>query len=290
MSEFTLQSYYNHAVQTMCEVYTNDEANAIVNWVFEDLFTIRKPQISFLNRELTLSETDQLNQIVNRLKSYEPIQYVLGYTYFLGHRIRVNKSVLIPRSETEELTTLVIKHIQSNPDTLYNVLDIGTGSGCIPIAIQKACKNARVFAIDISQEAINTANENALHLRADIQFRCADFLNEPEVFKDISFDLLVSNPPYISQKEQNSMEQNVVKFEPHQALFVPDDDALIFYRHIAEFAQRNLAPNGQLFLEINQQLGKETVSLLLELGLKHVELIKDINNNDRFIMARNALM
>lgn len=290
MSEFTLQSYYNHAVQTLCEIYPSSEAHAIINWVYEDLFTIRKPQIAFLNRELTLSETDQLNQILNRLKSYEPIQYVLGYTYFLGHRIRVNNNVLIPRSETEELTELVIKHIQSNPETVYNVLDIGTGSGCIPIAIQKACKNARVFAIDISQEAINTANENALHARADIQFRCANFLKEPKVFGDMSFDFIVSNPPYISQKEQNTMEQNVVQFEPHLALFVPDNDALIFYRHIAEFAQTNMAPNGQLFFEINQQLGKETVSLLHDSGIKHVELIKDINNNDRFIVARNALI
>jgi len=248
--------------------------------------------------------------ILSDLKKQKPIQYILGETEFYGLPFLVNENTLIPRPETEELVELIIKQNSKSeipPEPKVNgaklnsklkILDIGTGSGCIAISLVKNISNVEVYAIDISEEALETAKKNAQINQVEIHFIQADILkinnleqlptsnpkletHNPKL--ETQFDIIVSNPPYVRNLEKQEINPNVLEYEPHLALFVEDDDALLFYRKIAQLALKSLSPNGRLYFEINQYLGKETVELIESFGFKNVVLHKDIYGNDRMI-------
>ena len=241
-----------------------------------------------LHPDLVFSEAEIVvwNSILEQLKLEIPVQYLLGKTSFYGLDFEVNENVLIPRPETEELVEWILSNnliIQkSNPETSgLKILDIGTGSGCIAISLAKNIPNATVFAIDVSEKALATAKKNAEHNAVEVTFINQNILETEDLRQQ--FDIIVSNPPYVRNLEKEEIKKNVLDNEPHLALFVEDNDALIFYKKIAELAQKNLSENGQLYFEINQYLGKETVDLIEKMNFKNIELRKDIYGNDRMI-------
>jgi release factor glutamine methyltransferase len=237
-----------------------------------------------LNIDLLFSkeEIQIWNVILDKLKLEIPIQYILGTTHFYGLEFKVNENVLIPRPETEELVEWIISSAVNMPNFKnVKILDIGTGSGCIAISLAKNIPNAEVFAIDISDKALATAKENADLNKVNVAFTQRNILETKDL--EQQFDIIVSNPPYVRNLEKAEIKPNVLANEPHLALFVEDNDALIFYRKIAELATKNLSPEGKLFFEINQYLGKETVELLEKMHFKNSELRKDIYGNDRMI-------
>ncbi len=230
-------------------------------------------------------------EIIQQLKEEKPIQYIVGESWFFGLRFEVNENTLIPRPETEELVAWILNSPIIHHPTSITILDIGTGTGCIPISLKTNLPQAKVLAIDVSEKAVQVAKRNAKLNEVEINFIQANILEVEDLSKlstsnfqlSTNFDIIVSNPPYVRHLEKTEIKKNVVDYEPHLALFVDDSDALLFYRKIAQLALLNLAPNGFLFFEINQYLGKETVELLGDLGFKNIELRKDIYGNDRMI-------
>jgi release factor glutamine methyltransferase len=238
-----------------------------------------RSDLNFTDAEILVWKT-----LVEQLKVEIPIQYLLGKTSFFGLDFEVNSSVLIPRPETEELVEWILECQKSKIETgKLRILDIGTGSGCIAISLAKNIFNAQVVAIDVSEKALATAANNAETNKVDVTFITQNILHTDDLGQQ--FDIIVSNPPYVRNLEKQEIKKNVLDNEPHLALFVEDSDALIFYRKIAELAQKNLVSNGQLFFEINQYLGNETLTLLAEMGFKNIELRKDIYGNDRMLRA-----
>lgn len=235
------------------------------------------------NFELSDAEVEKWNTILADLQQEKPIQYITGEAWFYGLRFEVNENTLIPRPETEELVEFVLKETSNFqlPTSNLNILDIGTGSGCIPISLKANLPQANVSAIDVSQQALEVAKRNAESNKVEINFIQANILEVEDLNQH--FDIIVSNPPYVRNLEKEEIKKNVLDYEPHLALFVEDTDALLFYRKIAQLALKNLSPNGLLFFEINQYLGKETVELLENLGFKNIELKKDMYGNDRMI-------
>ena len=217
----------------------------------------------------------------NNLIKFKPLQYIVGDTEFYGLEIRVNKNVLIPRPETEELVAWILKDIETKKN--INILDIGTGSGCIAIALKKNLPEASVTAIDVSEGALKIAKSNAKLNNVEINFRQADILGIKEL--EDKYDLIVSNPPYVRELEKEEMKSNVLDYEPHLALFVKDQDPLVFYVKITDLAKNALKEKGRLYFEINQYLGRETSLMITEKGLNEVILKKDIYGNDRMIKA-----
>ena len=234
--------------------------------------------------EFTEAEISQWNLVLEQLKIEIPIQYILGKTHFYGLEFQVNPKVLIPRPETEELVDWIIKTNSNGNLSPIKIIDIGTGSGCIAISLAKNLPNASVFALDVSKKALEIAQINALQNETKITFIENNIL-ETTNFEQ-QFDVIVSNPPYVRNLEKAEIKKNVFENEPHLALFVADDNALLFYRKIAQIAMKNLQPSGQLFFEINQYLGKETLDLLADLGFQNIELRQDIYGNDRMISCR----
>ncbi len=266
-------------------VYDEREAGNISDWVLEHI-TGKKRIDRLLNKHLALHESQQaqLQKITQQLLSHRPVQYVLGEAWFAGMKFYVNESVLIPRPETEELVDWVLESIQHSKFKIQNLGEVGSGSGCIPIALKKKLWDVSVCSLEVSIDALSVATKNAATLEVEIDFRNIDFLNEA-LWNDLPvFDCIVSNPPYIKQSENKLMARNVLDFEPAIALFVPDEDALLFYRKIALFAKSHLAENGMIFLEINEALGKEVVALYESFGYV-VELRKDLQGKDRMVKA-----
>lgn len=280
------------------ELQTIQEDSEIESFFFiltEFLHNLKRIDVS-LNSGFEVSESD-LNKwetIISELKTEKPIQYITGEAWFYGLRFEVNENTLIPRTETEELVEWIINSQKSKDQNLIiqksnnlTILDIGTGSGCIPIALKKEIPNAQVSAIDISEKALEMARKNALVNQVEVNFIHQDILTSQHLNLSTSqhllFDVIVSNPPYVRNLEKQEIKRNVLDYEPHLALFVADSDALLFYRKIAQLALKSLAPNGKLFFEINQYLGKETVELVEQLGFKNIELRKDFMGNDRMI-------
>ncbi|MBA4056020.1 MAG: peptide chain release factor N(5)-glutamine methyltransferase, partial [Marivirga sp.] len=218
---------------------------------------------------------------VDRLNANEPIQYVLGETIFYGRKFLVNPFVLIPRPETEELVRLILSHLQQNRQKKPGILDIGTGSGCIPVTLALEFPSAKVSATDISDTALDVARKNALRLKASVHFYNSDILKDD--LPATHFDVVVSNPPYIPWEEKAGMRDNVVEFEPHIALFVSDNDPLLFYRAIIEKALGALHSNGFLAVEINERFGKDIASLMTEKGFQEVEVIRDLFDKERIV-------
>jgi len=236
------------------------------------------------NPDFTFSaeQETELNTILTRLQAMEPIQYIFGECEFYGLSFSVNPSVLIPRPETEELVAWIIS---DHANQSGNLLDIGTGSGCIAVSLAHFLKSFSVFSVDISDAALTVAEENAERNNCHVQFTQVDILKPENVFEDDAFDVIVSNPPYVREKEKQQMSNNVLEYEPHLALFVPDDDPLVFYKAIALFGKKRLKEGGKLYLEINEGLGKDTVTLLSLLGYRDIVLRKDIFGRDRMIRA-----
>ena len=230
------------------------------------------------------SQENRLDVILTRLHSMEPIQYILGECEFYGLPFYVNPSVLIPRPETEELVDWIISDHSGQSG---NLLDIGTGSGCIAVASGKFLKSFSVSAIDISEAALAVAKKNAEKNNCHIQLIIADILKPDNIDFNDAFDVIVSNPPYVCEREKQTMSQNVLGYEPHLALFVPENDPLLFYKAIAMFGKKRLKAGGKIYLEINETLGKECVTLLDSLGYQDILLRKDIFGRDRMIRADN---
>lgn len=268
--------------QSLVTIYDAQETEAITLMALTELLNTSKAAIkAFGDRELTLTQQEELNNILAQLKTGKPLQYALGYTEFYGLKFLVNPATLIPRPETEELVQWVLDSGTGHK----NIIDIGTGSGCIAISLKKKLPETQVSAMDISVDALNTAKENAQLNKVEINFIEGDILNlnsETEIPKS---DIIVSNPPYVTLEDKKLMHRNVTDFEPHTALFVPEDDPLIFYKAIANFALTNLKEDGLLFFEINESLGKETAQLLIDRGFKEVEIKKDLSGRDRMIRA-----
>ena len=262
------------------------EINAIIDLIFEEVLNLSKLDI-LTNGDKKISESDKrlLEAIVERLRKNEPIQYILGSTEFYNIQVKVNSSTLIPRQETEELVDWIIKN---NKITAPKILDIGTGSGCIPISLSKNIKNAEVWSFDISLEALKTAQENSKWNKVEVNFRQVDILNYKNYNLQNKYDIIVSNPPYVCEKERKLMQKNVLDYEPETALFVDDYNPLVFYRTICEYAQEKLNTNGILYFEINEAYGVEMIELLEEFGFEDIELKKDLNNKHRMIKGVRA--
>lgn len=284
----TAYQFYLEKLQT---IYALDEALAITNQVFEEVLLVKPHQIKILNKPLSDGEEANLMDILNRLLKHEPMQYILGNGWFYGNKFIVTPDTLIPRSETEELVELILNTVANDKDLAGlnpKIIDIGTGSGCIAISLKLNLPYADVWALDKSSAALAIAKQNAKELNAQIQFIEDDILNINQAETVQVLDIIVSNPPYILENEQENMHENVLAFEPHQALFVANNQPLLFYEAIANYALKYLKTNGYLFFEINQQYGNQTVNMLQEKGFSDIKLLQDINGNDRMIWARKG--
>ncbi len=275
---------FQHELQ---ELYDEDEIKAIFLVVVAEKFGLNRTNYQ-LRKTAIVNEADKAEvlSILQDLKKNRPIQYILNKADFYGEVFQVNESVLIPRQETEELVDLIIKNHKSSQS--LKIIDIGTGSGCIPIILSKHLINAQVTTMDISKEAIKTAQENARDLKTQVQFINADIFEWEYIFSDQQYNIIVSNPPYITPGEKQHMNQNVLAYEPELALFIEESAPLIFYDVISSFALKHLAPDGDLYFEINQYLGAEMKELMVKKGFEQVKLIKDINGADRIIHAKKA--
>lgn len=293
------KDYKTYFLNKLTTLYDAAECESIFFIILEKRHSLKRIDLA-LQTNLSLTESDLMawNLILEQLKLEKPIQYILGETFFYDLKFDVDSNVLIPRSETEELVDFIIKDFKISNNLAVQqsnnlkVLDIGTGSGCIAIALAKNLKNANIFAIDVSEKALAVAQKNAVQNDVEVNFIHCNILKTNDLdfiektFNIQKFDIIVSNPPYVRNLEKHEINKNVLENEPHLALFVADDDALIFYRKIANLAVNNLSENGVLYFEINQYLGQETVKLLQEIGFRNVELKQDIYGNDRMIKAK----
>lgn len=264
-------------------IYEEREAINIAVLLLEWITQKNKTE-QFLAKNIMLT-SEQLNilyKAVARLQKNEPIQYITGEAWFMGLSFIVNTSTLIPRPETEELVEWILNDLKKNNSSHIKLLDIGTGSGCIPISLKHKVDFLQIHAIDISSDAIETARQNSLNLNTDIRFSQIDFTNESLWSTLSTYNIIVSNPPYIKEKERVNMNKNVLNYEPSTALFVPDNDPLIFYKKIKAFYSTNLQPHGRIYLEINEQFGQEISSLFTSENCE-VELRKDMQGKDRMV-------
>lgn len=279
---------YQKQLQT---IYDANESRSITEWVMQYVFKFSKAQLhAHYKDEVSDDHYKLLNTYLQRLLNFEPLQYIIGETEFYGLPFKVNKHVLIPRPETEELVDLILNDLKSNDDATskISILDIGTGSGCIAISLKKNLKSSNVFALDVSKDALQVANQNSKLNDVEIQFIEDSILSpKTDLLNELALDIIVSNPPYIRKMEAALMHNNVLQHEPHLALFVDDEDALLFYRHIAFYAMQHLKPQGKLYFEINEAKGEEVKRMLLENGFKKVEVIKDFSSKDRMVKALN---
>ncbi len=286
----TAKTLFNQLVSEITSVYEENEAKSIVYLLLEHYMNLSKTDIlleNFCNQPFDFQE------IIDRLKALEPVQYIIGETEFYGRKFNVTPDTLIPRPETEELVQLVINSWQlaigktsqeERPPSPIHILDIGTGTGCIAISLACELPNSQVYAYDISENALKVAKGNAVRNNANVIFEQVDFLNFSP-FSFSSFSIIVSNPPYVMNAEKLEMEQNVLAHEPHLALFVEDANPLIFYKAIAAFAANNLNNNGLCVVEINQAFGLETAALFWNQGFQSVEVVKDMFGKDRMVKA-----
>lgn len=279
----TIKLLYRNFMIDLQKIYSLSEATAITDWVFEKTVSLKRADILRTPEKKITEKADTLLQrYLQELMQHKPVQYVLGEAWFYHMKLNVNEQVLIPRPETEELVEQLIKDRKSKL-TDPAILDIGTGSGCIPIAIKKNLPASVVTGIDISEGALALAEENAKMHSAHIQFRKLDFLDESTWNSLPVFDVIVSNPPYIPRKEKNKLAKNVTDFEPHIALFVPDRSPLIFYEKIALFGRDHLHPNGKIYLEIHEDLARETMALFLNI-YQTVMVKKDMYGKERMLL------
>lgn len=281
----TMQEATYLLLNKLRSIYPEGEASQVTDWIMESLTGSKKAErMLYKNAAITDKEESQLQQFTERLMQHEPVQYVLNEAWFCGLKFYVDKNVLIPRPETEELVEWVITNCKFPVDTL-SILDIGTGSGCIPITLKRKLRKAEVWSCDINEETLQVAKKNAATLGADVNFLLLDFLNKEKRDQLPSFDIIISNPPYVPEKDKQQMQPNVLNYEPHTALFVPDNDALVFYKAIAEFGKDHLNPGGVIYAEIHEDMG-EVVSALFNSNGYNIELKKDMQGKKRMLKAR----
>ena len=287
-----LKQYKSHFFDALKSIQDEQEIESFFFILTEYLHNLKRVDVALNpNFELSDEEVEKWNVILVQLQQEKPIQHITGEAWFYGLKFEVNENTLIPRPETEELVEWIIESWKSENQKRINVLDIGTGTGCIPIALKANLPQANVSAIDVSEQALEVAKRNAALNKVAINFIQANIIEVQDLSKlpsskihhPSSYNIIVSNPPYVRNLEKQEIKKNVLDYEPHLALFVEDTDALLFYRKIAQLALKNLTPNGLLFFEINQYLGIETVELLEILGFKNIELKKDMYGNDRMM-------
>lgn len=269
--------------KTLSELYPSEEIQSFFNILSEKYLNLSRIEIA-LNRDRRLTETEaeKFQKAILRLQNHEPVQYIIGETEFYGLPFKVNKHTLIPRPETEELVEWILSGFP--PSGARGILDIGTGTGCIAISLAKNLPNAKISALDISEEALKIAEANAKLNKVEIDFFQTDILAAETLPK--KYDVIVSNPPYVRELEKKQMQQNVLKYEPHSALYVKDEDPLLFYRAISRLAKNHLNPGGKLFFEINEYLAYEMTELLKAAGFKNIEIKKDIYGKDRMLKCK----
>ncbi|MCU7613876.1 peptide chain release factor N(5)-glutamine methyltransferase [Chryseobacterium sp. GMJ5] len=280
----TISEYKNYFKTELSEWYTDSESDFLSSICSEKILNFNKfDQRRYADQEISYDDEKQLKKIVSELATGKPYQYILGETEFYGMTFFVNEHVLIPRPETEELLEMAIHTIQNSKQDgkSLKILDIGTGSGIIPLVLKKKFSDAEISSIDFSEQALEVARKNADFHQLEINFIHADYLNFD---LNENYDVIISNPPYIGIEEEIEIADSVKEFEPQMALFSPTSDALIFYRKIAEDVSDHLHKDGFLFLEINQKLGPETLALYTE-TMSKAHLVKDISENDRFIFG-----
>ena len=288
-----LKQYKTHFFDLLKNIQDEQEIESFFFILTEYLHNLKRVDVA-LNPDFEISDAaiEKWNAILAQLQQEKPIQYITREAWFYGLRFEVNENTLIPRPETEELVEWIIESQKSKVKSQkFEILDIGTGTGCIPISLKANLPHVNVSAIDVSEKALEVARRNAVSNKVEINFIQTNILEvedlsqlqTPNFQLPTSFDIIVSNPPYVRNLEKQEIKKNVLDYEPHLALFVEDTDALLFYRKIAQLALKNLSPKGLLFFEINQYLGKETVELLENLGFKNIELKKDMYGNDRMI-------
>lgn len=269
----TIKETYHNFIASLSPLYEEREATSITRIVFEDAF-----KITNFERTESFEQNELKDEILKRLLTKEPIQYILGEGDFYGLKFKVSPAVLIPRQETEEL---IYQIIQNNKQQAVSILDIGTGSACIPLTLKKEMPKCQVVGIDVSEAALEIARQNARLLNIEVEFIQKDILTTTTLNQ--KWDVIVSNPPYIPYEEMKLMPDNVLEYEPHLALFVENEDSLIFYQKITNFAFENLNKNGQLYFECNEYNATEVLKFVEKKGFKNVLLIKDINGKDRIV-------
>jgi len=280
----SLQEAFQQLRQKLAACYDESEATAMAHELLEHITGKNKLQrLTEKTTLLTAGQEASFTAAENRLLLGEPLQYVTGIQWFSGNPFFVNSHVLIPRPETQELVDWVIQDRKNRKDTSF--LDIGTGSGCIPVTLKLNMPDASVTSCDISKEALEVAQRNAVNLHADVRFIEFDFLDTHNWPALDRFDVIISNPPYIPLAERKSLEKNVRDFEPATALFVPDDDALLFYRQIALFGKTHLTPGGAIYCELHKDYATKTKALFEAMNYEHVTIRKDMHGNDRMLKA-----
>jgi release factor glutamine methyltransferase len=280
-----IKQYRTQFTQELAAIFDEKEIESFFYITLEAFHQMKRVDLA-LNPDAELDSVQflQWETVLAQLKEHKPIQYILGETEFFGLPFYVNENTLIPRPETEELVDWIInENLRIKEFKKLKILDIGTGSGCIAIALAKSLPNTSVYAIDVSEKALATAQKNAERNNVNITFLHKNILETEDLGPQ--FDIIVSNPPYVRNLEKEEINKNVLEYEPHLALFVEDDDALIFYRKITELAKKNLLDNGQLYFEINQYLGENMIELLNKNNFKNIQLKKDIYGNDRMTKA-----
>ena len=291
----TIKQYREHFNESLKHLYPTSEIDSFFFLILEEYMDLKRIDVVLKSDFYLDKKSLNLMQIATKQLEQEiPIQYIIGKTEFFGLPFNVNKEVLIPRPETEELVEQVLNEVSliktcktstdlASKEKQFKILDIGTGSGCIAISLKKQLPSSEISAMDVSDKALHIANKNALLNQVDINFIHQDILKTN--YLDKLYNVIVSNPPYVRELEKKEIKNNVLNNEPHLALFVDNKNPLLFYNKIAELAKKFLTKNGQLHFEINQYLGKETIKLLAEKGFKNIQLKKDIFGNDRIVTA-----
>ncbi len=291
----------NHIRQRLRSVYEESESSGISDLVMEYVTGMNKTQrISGSEKEMSESETRLLNEVEARLLNHEPVQYIMNRSWFYGMDLYVDKGVLIPRPETEELVEWIISDVKASGKKVFNknpaqadettelkILDVGTGSGCIALALKKEMPLAEVWGCDISDTALNVARRNGSELDIRVDFQSVDYLNTDQQKHLPTVDIVVSNPPYVPEKDKSDMLPNVLQYEPHTALFVKNDDPLLFYKAILEFGEHRLYKHGRIYMEIHENLGPQVKELFEASGYK-TELKKDMQGKDRMVRAEKG--
>lgn len=277
-----MQDILQNIRKSLSGFYPDNEISGLVRLLIEHVTKSSMPALlSDKNTKITSEEVLKIDKIVERLQRFEPIQYILGETEFYGLPFTVNQDVLIPRPETEELVELILNE---NKESKPRILDIGTGSGCIAVSLQKHLHESSVTAWDISEKALAVAALNSKSNSVNVTFNQVDILSDYPT--NHSFDIIVSNPPYVLDSEKTDMHANVLEYEPHTALFVADNNPLLFYNRIADVAIQLLTDGGKLYFEINREKGQETIKMLENKKFSEIRLIKDISGNDRMVRAQ----
>ena len=291
-----------HVKNQLENIYDTGEAQSIAHLTMEYVTSLSKSDRLLKKEEvLSANQLQQLRSTVERLVQHEPIQYIMNKTWFYGMELFVDKNVLIPRPETEELVAWIINDVkasgkdvfqrrpmEADETTTLKILDVGSGSGCIALALKKAMPKAEVWGCDVSEEALNVARRNGSALDIRVDFQGMNFLDAAQQKHLPTVDIVVSNPPYIPYNNKEDMNPNVLEHEPHTALFVPDNDALVFYKALAQFGKHRLYKNGSIYMEIHEDLGKDVAALFEEEGYADVELKKDMQGKDRMVKVVNG--